>query len=233
MREGRRQKADGRVRLPTSRLLLGAFCFLPSAFCCLLRGEIIDRIAISVGNQVITENQLDEEIRLTDFLNHEKLDLSIGERKKAAGRLIEQALVKRDLDLSRYPLPTPSDADKMLHDVQQGYAPESRYQQMLQQYGITEDGLKRRLLWQLTLLRFVDFRFRPGIQIPEADIKSYYDQELEKWKQQGAQPAPTLEDSRAKIEEILTQQRIDQALDTWIGETRNQVTINYLDEALK
>ena len=199
----------------------------------LVSAEIIDRIAISVGNQVITQSQLDEEVRLTAFLNHEKLDVSVEERKKAAGRLIEQALVKRDLDLSRYPLPDPKDADPLLHDVQTTYAPESQYRQMLEQYGITEEALKRRLLWQLTLLRFIDYRFRPGIQIPDADVKTYYDQQLEKWKQQGLQPVPTLEDSRAKIEEILTQQRIDQALDSWITETRRQITINYLDGALK
>jgi len=198
-----------------------------------LEAEIIDRIAISVGNQVITEGQVGEELRLTAFLNHEKLDLSIAERKKAAGRLIEQALVKRDLDLSRYPVPTAGDADASLKDVQTSYATESHYQQMLQEYGISEEALKRRLLWQLTLLRFVDFRFRPGIQIPEADVKTYYDQELAKWKQQGVELVPTLEDSQSKIEEILTQQRIDQALDTWLAETRKQVTINYLDEALK
>jgi len=85
----------------------------------------------------------------------------------------------------------------------------------------------------LTLLRFIDYRFRPAIQIPDADVKTYYEQELAKWKQQGVEPIPTLEDSRAKIEEILTQQRIDLALDTWMAETRKQVTINYLDEALK
>jgi len=215
-----------------TRLLVSGLGLLVSSSC-FLEAEIIDRIAISVGNQVITEGQVDEEIRLTAFLNHEKLDLSIAERKKAAGRLIEQALVKRDLDLSRYPVPTLADAAASLHDVKVSYDPESLYQQMLQQYGVTEEALKRRLLWQLTLLRFVDFRFRPGIQIPEADVKTYYDQELITWKQQGVQPVPTLEDSRAKIEEILTQQRIDQALDTWMAETRKQVTINYLDEALK
>ncbi len=207
-------------------------CFLLSASC-LLRGEIIDRIAISVGNQVITEGQVEEEIRLTAFLNHEKPDLSAAERKKAAGRLIEQALIKRDMDLSRYPLPAPSEAEASLRDVQATYAPESLYRQELREYGITEEALERRLLWQLTLLRFIDYRFRPAIQIPDADIKTYYDQQLAEWKQQGIQSITTLDDSRAKIEEILTQQRIDQALDTWIAETRRQVSINYLDEALK
>jgi len=203
------------------------------AFCVLVRDEIIDRIAISVGNQVITEGQIDQEIRLTAFLNHERLNLSGDGRKKAGGRLVEQALVKRDMDLSRYPLPGASDVEASFVDVKQSYTPETMYQRTLQEYGITEDALKRRLLWQLTLLRFVDYRFRPGIQVSDADLKTYYDQELARWKQQGIEPVPTLDESRGKIEEILTQQRIDQALDAWMAETRKQVTINYLDEALK
>ena len=228
MTNGNNRTAGGRI--PAG--VLFAICLLVPAPL-LLVAEIIDRIAISVGNQVVAESQVDEEIRLTAFLNHEKLNLSVAERKKAADRLIEQALIKRDLDLSRYPVPAPSDADASLHDVKLSYSPESQYQQMLQEYGITEDGLKRRLLWQLTLLRFIDYRFRPGIRIPDADVKAYYDQELVKWNQQGIQPVPTLEDSRAKIEEILTERRIDQALDAWMVETRKQVAINYLDEALK
>ena len=33
------------------------------------------------------------------------------EKKKAADRLIEQALIKREMDQSRYPLPALTDAD--------------------------------------------------------------------------------------------------------------------------
>jgi hypothetical protein len=199
----------------------------------LLSGEIIDRMAVSVGNQVITEGQIDEEIRLTAFLNHELPDASVTERKKAAGRLIEQALIKRDMDLSRYPPPAPAEVDASLHEVQSSYAPDLLYRKKLQECGITESALKARLLWQLTLLRFVDYRFRPGIQISDADVKSYYDHELGQWKQQDIASIPTFDDSRPKIEEILTQQRIDQALDSWMADTRKQVPINYLDESLK
>ena len=196
-------------------------------------GDIIDRIAISVGNQVITESQIDEEIRLTAFLNHDKPDFSPAERKRAAGRLIEQALVRRDIDLSHYPLPTESEVNALLEDTKARFASPAAYEQALQQDGISEEALKQRLAWQLTLLRFIDFRFRPGIQIPENEIEQYYSQELVKWKQQGIQPVPAIQEARAKIEEILTEHRIDQALDAWMGETRKQVAINYLDEALK
>jgi hypothetical protein len=208
-------------------------CILLPASYFPLRSEIIDRIAISAGNQVITEGQIDEEIRLTAFLNHDKLDLAPAERKKAADRLIEQTLVKRDMELSRYPLPPLSEAEAELKTLQAGYASASIYQQALLTYGIAEDGLKRRLLWQATLVHFIDYRFRPAIQIPDADMQAYYQQQLAKWQQQGVKPIPGLDDTRDSIEQTLTEQRIDQALDRWLAETRKQVAIRYHDETLR
>ena len=37
--------------------------------------------------------------------------------------------------------------------------------QDLNQYGVTEDELHDALLWQLTVLRFIDERFRPGVMV--------------------------------------------------------------------
>ncbi len=136
---------------PHFRLLPPAACRLLAAACLLLAGfwilsaEIIDRIAISVGNLVITESQVEEEIRLTAFLNQDKLNLDNAERKKAAGRLIEQTLVRREMDFSHYPLPSLSDATKSLETLRTRYKTQADYQQALDSYGITEESLKRRL----------------------------------------------------------------------------------------
>jgi peptidyl-prolyl cis-trans isomerase SurA len=210
-----------------------ALWLLAAGGCALLGADVIDRIAITVANQVITASQIDEEVRVTAFLNHEKLDLSLPEKKASAGRLIDQALIKREMDLSRYPLPALSDADSAFKDFQSRYPDRTAFDAGLLDYGITEGALKEHLRWQLTVLRFIDYRFRPGIQIPDEDVQSYYRQELLKWREQGLQPIPSLEDKRAQIEEILTQQQIDQSLDQWLADARKQATIRYLDEALK
>jgi hypothetical protein len=223
---------------PSFWLLTSGFWLLTSVFCILsaestLSAEIIDRIAITAGNQVITESQLEEEIRVTAFLNRDKVDLTAAAKKEAAGRLIEQALIKREMDLSRYPLPELSEAGKSLQSIKEMYPSETAFNDALQSYGVTADELTRRWWWQLTLLRFIDYRFRPGIQIPPADVQAYYRQQVSQWELKGTKPIPTLEESRDQIEEILTQKRIDQALDEWIKDTENQVAINYLDPGLK
>ena len=195
--------------------------------------EIIDRIAITVGNQIITYGQIDDDVRLTAFLNRDPLELNAEQRKKAADRLIEQTLVRRDMELSRYPEPTLDEATAALKDIQARFPSPAQYQQALEQYGITEEALKRRLWWQMTLMRFIDYRFRPAIQIPDADIQAYYRQQLEKWQKQGNKSIPSLDESRESIEQILTEQRIDEALDKWLAETRTQLTIHYHDEVLQ
>ncbi|MGD0131011.1 MAG: hypothetical protein ABSE57_03150 [Bryobacteraceae bacterium] len=195
--------------------------------------EIIDKIVITVANQVITQSQIDDEIRVTAFLNREKVDLSADARKQAAARLVEQALIKREMDISHYPLPELSDAGESLEALKATYSTESEFQNALQASGITADELTLRLWWQLTLLRFIDYRFRPGIQIPTADVQAYYRRQVSEWEQKGTKPIPTLDESRDQIEEILTQQRIDQALEQWMNDTRKQVTIHYLDPGLE
>jgi hypothetical protein len=195
--------------------------------------EIIDRIAITVANQVITESQIEQEIRVTAFLNRTNVDLSAAAKKEAAARLIEQALIKREMDLSRYPLPEIGDAAESFQTVKATYPSESDFEKSLQADGITADELTRRLWWQLTLLRFIDYRFRPGIQIPPSDVQAYYRQQVSEWQRQGTKPIPTLDESRDQIEEILTQKRIDQALDQWLKDTRTQVPIKYLDPTLQ
>ena len=213
--------------------VFSSLCLLLAAGLSPLSAEIIDRIAITVANQVITESQIDEEIRITAFLNRDKLDVSADARKQAASRLIQQALVKREMDLSHYPFPQAVDASAALAGIKATYPNQADFAAALESYGISEADLTGRLLWQFTLLRFIDYRFRPGIQIPDADVQTYYRQQVSGWEQQGIKPIPTLEDSRDQIEEILTQKRIDQALDQWMADARKQAAVTYRDAALQ
>ncbi len=207
------------------------YCALLAFTWTAVRAEVVDRVAISIGTQVITEEQIDIEVRLTDLLNRQSLDVSAAARKAAASRLVQQTLVKREMELSRYPLPALADADASLKDVKGDYRSDAEYHDALALYGVTEDELRERLWWQLTVLRFIDYRFRPGIQISDAEIQAYFDQQLPKWRAGGKNPQ--LSEVRDQIEATLTEQRVDQNLDRWLVEARSQVAIRYRDEALK
>jgi hypothetical protein len=82
-------------------------------------------------------------------------------------------------------------------------------------------------------LRFVDFRFRPGIQVQDSDVQEYYKQQVATWQKEGMQSIPSFGEARGQIEEILTQQRIDEAMNQWLSEVRMQVSVRYRDETLQ
>ena len=67
--------------------------------------EIIDRIAVSVGKSVITTSDIDRQIRVSAFLDGVKPDLSPANRSAIADRMVEQKLIRRELETSRFPVP--------------------------------------------------------------------------------------------------------------------------------
>lgn len=195
--------------------------------------EIVDRIAVSIGSQVITESQITEELRITAFLNHAQPSFSPEGKRKAAERLIEQALIKREMDVTHFPLPDQSAAAQVGDPIQQSYGGQAPFTDALSRSGISRDELQRHLWWQVTTLRFIEYRFKPSIQIPDAEIQSYYEKKRVEWEQQGLADIPALEEVRDDIDRILTQERVDQAVDRWLGDTRTQLEIRYHKEAFE
>jgi broad specificity phosphatase PhoE len=199
-----------------------------------LRAEIVDRIAITAGQQVITELQLDEEIRVTALLNQQPIDRSMSARRAAAARLIQQLLIKSEMDVSHYPAPAAADVNRFVEQVRTEIAGRGDFDETLRRYNLSESVLREHVAMQLTTLQFIEFRFRPELGVSPADIESYYQGELARWKagHAGARP-PTLAESSEGIRRKLAERRTDQALDAWLAESRKQVAIVYLDKGLE
>jgi hypothetical protein len=207
------------------------FAFLAS----FSRGEIIDRIAVTLDNQVITESEVLREIRLTTFQNGDALDFSPQAKRKAADRLVEQKLIRKEIEDGHYSVPSSNEVEPMLKETQIArFENVEEYRRALTKYGISEEDLKAHLLWQATLLRFVDVRFRPAIQISDEEIQKYFNQELPQLeKEAGRDRKISFDDLRDKIEETLTDERIDQQMDEWLKETRKRVRVEYRPEVFK
>jgi hypothetical protein len=199
------------------------------------RADIIDRIAVTLDSQVITESEVLLEIRLTAFQNGAPPDFKPETKRQAAGRLIEQKLIRKEIEVGRYVQANSADVDPMLKQIeaQRFHSPEE-FRHALETYRVSVEDLKAHLLWQLALLRFIDVRFRPGIQITEQDIQQYFDQKLpELEKQAGPEKKIRLDDLRDKIQDALTDERVDQQLNDWLTETRKHMRIEFHPEAFQ
>ena len=82
--------------------MLHLFCLL-----LLLSGEVLDRLALSVGGEIITEQQVLLHIRTAAMLNGEPAVETTAEKRKAAQKLLELALIRIEMQNNRYPLPSP------------------------------------------------------------------------------------------------------------------------------
>jgi len=159
-----------------------------------LAAAVVDRVAVVVGNTVITESEVLQEVRLTEFLNQQPLELDAPQRRAAADRLVDQQLIRNEMAAGSYPMPSESEAADMLAKLRdESFGGDAQFRAAMQRYGITEDELKRHLLWQLAAIRFTDARFQPGAppSAPESanrlrpgapmPAKGDVDQQLEAW----------------------------------------------------
>ena len=172
---------------------------------------VVDRIAVVVDDAVITESEVIEEVRMTEFLNGKPLDLSPAQRRAAADRLIDQQLIRDEMEIGNYSDPPEQDVDATLAQFLKEHfgGSTAAMHASLQVYGLTEADLKTHLRWQIAAIRFTNARFRPGIP---------------------AGPAPT---PGAHAKAAPAQESVEELLDAWLKEKRSAATIRMFKEAFE
>jgi hypothetical protein len=170
---------------------------------------VLDRIAVTVGNDAITEGEVLEEIRITSFLNNEPLDFGPEARRAAAERLVDQYLIRHELAGGGYTAPDPAQAAKVLDDfINTRFHGREEYEKALRKYGIGEEDLKTHLQFQLQAIQFTDLRFTTAPR-NEAD-----------------RSASSVSDSPPAAD-------VDQQLEEWLKQVRSQTRIEFKKEAFR
>jgi hypothetical protein len=189
--------------------------FLASAlFCGALTAAVVDRVAVVVGKVVITESEVLEEIRLTGFLNEQPLDFSAQARREAADRLVDQQLLRQEMEIGNYQEPAAADVDALTKKFRQEHYPNpAEFQNALEKYGITERQLRQHLAFQLKTLRFTDLRFRP-LDTNSADRSA-------------------ASDADRTAAANATAASVDQEMDAWLKQARAQTRVAFKKEAFQ
>lgn len=187
-------------------------------------GDVIDGIVATVNGHIILQSDWEDALRFEAFIAGRPLDhVTAEDRKSALNRLIDQELLREQMRASDSQYASEEEMAKRIQDVRKQYPgteTERGWRAALERYGLTEGGLKNRLATQLNLLRLVDSRLRPALNIDSKSIESYYKQELlPQLRQSGATDVP-LAEVAPKIKELLTQQKINQLLAAWLQSLR-------------
>ena len=162
------------MRHLSGKLLIQVWAIL-AVLAAICPAAVIDRVAVVVGKTVFTQSEVDDEARLSELEGGKPLDLSAAQRKQAAERLVDQELLREEMSATQFQGPA-SDADALLRSFRQRHFPSlAQYHAALARYGVTEDAIKQRLIWEVALLRFTDQRFKTFAEPADAQVANRTD----------------------------------------------------------
>ena len=192
-------------------------------------GEIIDGVVASVNRHPILRSDWGQAVRFEAFLQQKPVaEISARERIRALQRLIDRQLIVAQMGDVNYMQPS---EQRLQQDVAKLRAqlPDAKddaaWRRLLAGYGLDEQLLKQHLRDEVQVMSFIEVRLRPNVHINEDDIASYYkDQLVPDLRQNGGNLVP-LDAVKPRIQELLTQQRIDELLDSWLHNLRQQADI--------
>jgi len=190
----------------------------------------IDRLLVAVNGKVLT--QLDLEF----FRRMNSLMLAGGPARPNSAKEEIERLV--DLELMRQEMQSFPEAAEDETEVQ------ARMQELTKLYdafsgglaaaaarsGLAEADIRGYLRLQASILRFVNFRFRPFATPSEAEIDGYYRENLVPRLESARAPVPPLQEVSGRIHQILQEEKINAALEQWISDLRSHARIEkFLD----
>ena len=195
-----------------------------------IAGEILDGVVASVNRHPILRSDWDEAVRFEAFMQQKPLaQMTSSDRVRALQRLIDRELLSAQMGDANYMRPS---EDVLEQDIAKLRAQipnagdDTTWHRLLAGYGLDEVALKRHLGNEVQVMNFIDVRLRPNVRINEDDIEAYYRNQLLPDLQQNGAKAVALEEVKPKIQELLTQQRIDELLDAWLHNLRQQADIH-------
>ena len=219
------------ARVPQREMLLMVPLVAAAAAC---GAVVLDRLAVVVGKHVIKTSDIDRDLRVTEFLNRQPLDLSSKARRQAAERLIDQEVIRQEIVTGDYRRPQESEAlaleQQILNERYSGS--ETQLRQGLARDGLTEEQLRAALWWQITVLQFIEQRFRPGVYVTDQEVRAYYDQHLPEIRKQN--PANSSFDAvKDQIRTLVEGEQINKNFEDWLDQARKREQVEYKQEAFQ
>jgi len=217
-----RFRINGTITAAASALLLSALLFAPAS----AAADVIDRIVATVNGHVILQSDWDEGLCYEALLTNRTLaQFTDDDRRAVLDRLIDQELLRGQMSSADFPHATNAEVAARVADARKLYpqatSPEA-WQALLAQYHLAEKDLFAHVRQQIDVMRLVDARLRPGVEIDSKSIEAYYrDKFVPKLKQSGASEVPLAEVS-AKIREVLTEEKVSELLVSWLQTLRSE-----------
>jgi hypothetical protein len=186
-------------------------------------GPIVDRVVTNVNGHVVLQSDWEQEVAFEALMDGRTPDsFTTAERKAALDRLIDQELLREQVRPGDSLASTDISARvaavrKLLPEA----ATDDGWHATLQRYGLTQKALEKRLSDEIQLMKLVEDRLRPSIQIDQQAVERYYHDELLPQIKKTGDNAKPLVEVYAKIRTLLAEKKMNELLTGWLASLRS------------
>jgi hypothetical protein len=210
-------------------LMIALLLLLPLVPSSASAGEVIDGIVATVNRQPLFQSDWEEAICFEAFMQQKSLaQVTQADRAKALQRLIDRQLLQAQMGDETFLQPSQDDIDRDVAKLRAqvpGGNDDRSWQKSLASHGLTSETLRKHLQTEVRVMNFVDVRLRPTVHIQPEEIDAYYRNQLLPDLRETGAASITLNEAEPRIRELLVQQRMDELLDAWLHNLRQQAEI--------
>ena len=195
-----------------------------------LTGEVIDGVIATVSRKPILQSEWDDAVRYEAFMQQKPLRaVTEGDRVSALERLIDRRLLESQMsDANRF-APSRDEVRVSLAKLREqipGAKDDQAWQKMRCSYALKERDIEAGLRSQTLMMNLIEVRLRPSVPVQPEEVEAYYRAQVLPDMEKVGVKVVTLEELEPRIREVLVEQHIDQLLDTWLHNLRQQTPIH-------
>ncbi|HWE87316.1 MAG TPA: hypothetical protein VG267_20385 [Terracidiphilus sp.] len=201
---------------------------------------VLDGVVAVVNNHAILSSDIDRDMRLS-VLEPSEAAGEKPDRRSALDRLVSRQLIEEQMtpEEKKQAQTTEQALKDRLTALRRDLpacarlhcSTESGWAAFLEANSLNEEQVEAYLRARLSLLSFIENRFREGTRISQDEIENYYRDTLVPQYAAGQKPPP-LDSIQERISEILLQQQVNQLFSAWLDNLRKQGDVEILDPAL-
>jgi peptidyl-prolyl cis-trans isomerase SurA len=201
---------------------------------------VLDSVVAVINGDVILESDVKEEQRFAElepFAVSPGSDTLVRAARRLANRtlILQQMKQQPGLDI----VPSNEEMQRAMTDLRT-HLPQCRqyhcttdegWRAFLAAHDLTEQEVFEHWKQRLSILKFIDLRFRSGIRISNEEIAAYYLKSIVPVYERQNEKPPAVGEISHRIQEILLQQHVNGLLQDWLKSLRDEGSVQILDPA--
>lgn len=179
--------------------------------------QVVDRVVARIGDSVITQSQIAELGRFQQLVD--------GKERTPVQRLRELAqqwIVNREAVLSGFQPPSAQNVQGAFATLEKRFGSTAAFRKRLKAIGLSEDETRQLLQREMFLNGYLDYKFRPEVQVDERQIEEYYRGTLVPELKKAGRAVPPIAKVAGQVREVLVERAVTQRAGHWLDQMQQR-----------